>query len=103
VEFEGRRLDGESFDPFDKAAPIGASAKLAIGHDREADLFLHPDRVADALILNLQKHAVVDASADMVPKRLAKPWRAKQAADMIGAEWRLARRSHGRIVLPMVL
>ena len=92
AKLEHRGLDRKAVDPLDEAAPIGAAAEFAVGHDLQPDLLLHLHDIADALILNLRKMRVVDALARMVAECLTQHLRPQQAADMVGAERRAALR-----------
>lgn len=98
TKLEDGGLDGKAVDPFDEAPPIGAAAKLAVGHDLEARLFLQPDRVADAIGLYPFEFVVADLPVCMLLERLAKGMRAKQTADMIGAERQALMQAHGRFL-----
>ena len=61
----------EAFGALDEAAPVGAAAEFAVGHDLEADLLLHGDDVADALILHFVELGVADLLGGVPAKRLA--------------------------------
>ena len=52
AELEQRRPDDEARGTLHEPAPIGAAAKFAVGHDLQADLFLHAHGFADALVLD---------------------------------------------------
>ena len=53
AELEHRRLDLEAVAALHEAAPVGAAAELAVGHDLEAGLLLQPHDVADGFVLDL--------------------------------------------------
>ena len=89
VEAEARFLHAEPFDTFDKAAPIGASAKLTVGNDLEPDVLLHPDGGADRRVLRGSKTLLVEFAGVKSAKRLPQWRRAQQAADVIGAKRRI--------------
>jgi len=88
TELVGRGTDGETLDRLDEAAPIGAAAKLAVGHDLEAELLLERHGVADRLVahrLELVLHQLAGAKPAIgLGQRLG----AQQAANMLGAETR---------------
>ena len=42
----------EALDPLDEPRPVGGAAELAVGDDLKADVLLHPNGIADALILH---------------------------------------------------
>ena len=62
AEVEHRGLDREAVDALDEPAPIRAAAEFAVGHDLQADVLLHADDVADALVLNLGEARIVELS-----------------------------------------
>ena len=90
AEFERGGLDGEAVGALDEASPVGAAAEFAVGHDLEADLLLHGEDVADALILQFAELGVADLLGGMPAEGLPQRRRAQQAADVIGAERRSA-------------
>jgi hypothetical protein len=92
AELEARLADGETFGQLDEAAPIGAAAKLAIGHHPQPRLLLQPHDVADAVVLYAMEFVFAQGIGGALAERLAQPRRAQQAADVIGAE----RRASGR-------
>ncbi len=72
LERQNRSSKTEAFDPLDETRPVGGAAELAVGHDLKADLFLHLDGFADALILHAREFGVVDLMSMVAAKRLAK-------------------------------
>ena len=90
AEFERGGLDGEAVGALDEAPPIGAAAEFSVGHDLEADLLLHGEDVADALILQFAELGVADLPGGMAAEGLPQRGGAQQAADVIGAERRSA-------------
>ena len=100
AELEQRGAHLEALRALDEAAPIGAAAEFAVGHDLEPDLLLHVDGVADAIVLDARELAVADLLAGMAPERLPQCRRPQQAADVIGAKRRTAVRSDAHASSP---
>jgi len=63
-----------------------AAAKLAVGHPFEADLLLHPDRIADRRIFDAAQFLARETAGLMLGSRPQQLRRTQQAADMVGAE-----------------
>jgi hypothetical protein len=91
VVMEGERCgaDFNAVQAFDKARPIGAAPKLAVGNDLEPDLLLHSHRFANAFILNVREFIGVNLSGRMTFERLPQCGRPQQAADMLCPKRRL--------------
>ena len=53
AERQARGAEIETLDRREETARPAAAAKLAVGHDRQADRLLHRDRVADGAVLDL--------------------------------------------------
>jgi hypothetical protein len=64
-------------------------AIFAIGSRFEADLLLAANELDDLLVLDGGERVAPDLAALVLVARLAERRGAQQAADMIGAEWRL--------------
>ena len=90
LERQNGSSQAEAFDPLDEARPVGGAAELTVGDDLKADVFLHLDGFADALILHAREFGVVDLMSMVAAKRLAKRGGPQQAADVIGAKRRAA-------------
>src|SRR5271165_496245 len=88
MEGETRRANIEAFDPLNEPAPIGATAKLAVGNDGKTNLLLKFDDVADRLVLSGGEALLVEFAVAEGTKGTAERGRAKQAADMVGTEGR---------------
>ena len=100
AKLEQRIADLQALRALDEAAPIGAAAEFAVGHDLEPDLLLHMDGVADAIVLDARELAVADLLAGMLLGRLAAAARRpQQAADMIGAKRRTAVRTDAHAIV----
>src|SRR4051794_35121974 len=67
------------------------AAELAVGHGPQADLLLHPDDLADRVVLDRAQLDRVDTPFGVVLARLQEPRRAQEAAHVVGAERRLHR------------
>jgi ABC-type taurine transport system ATPase subunit len=64
----------------------GGAAKLAVGRRAEANLFLLAHDLLDRLVLEATELVGVDPAGAEVVARLQQTRRAKQAADVVGAE-----------------
>ena len=64
-------------------------AELAVGGELEADLFLLPDDLLDLAVLDLLELGRVDRALLALRARVLDRRGAQDAADMIGAKWRL--------------
>jgi hypothetical protein len=71
--------------------PRGA-AELAVGGGLQPDVLLHPDDVADRVVLGRAQLRVVDAPIGVVGAGAQQPLWAEQAPDVVGAERRLGTR-----------
>jgi hypothetical protein len=89
AELKARRGDVETFDTFDEAAPVGATAELAVSNDREPNFFLQLYNVADRCILGGGEAGIVDFAGMECAKRLAQRSRTQQAADVVGTNRRV--------------
>jgi len=89
AELKARRGDVETFDTFDEAAPVGATAELAVSNDREPNFFLQLYNVADRCILGGGEAGIVDFAGMECAKRLAQRGRTQQAADVVGTNRRV--------------
>ena len=69
--------------------------ELAVGHGPQADLLLHPDGVADRVVLDRAELLRGDAPRGRVLPRAQQRRRAEQAADVVGAERWLGADCHG--------
>ena len=93
AELEDRRLDGEALAARDEAAPVGAAAELAVGHDLQA----RPPPAARPRrgwrVSWMRRSAGGSGpSPRHAAEGLAQRLGAQQAADVVGAERRAARR-----------
>src|SRR5262249_27657753 len=101
----GGLADRKAFGAFDKARPIGGTAKLTVGNDGEPNLLLQAHRGANAVVLNFAEFGRIDDAARERLERLTQGRRAEQTADRVGAErWAVrhvpaARRSWNSIAL----
>ena len=100
AKLEQRRAHLEALRAFHEAAPIGAAAELAVGHDRKPDLLLHVNGLAHAIVLDARELGLADLVAGMAPERLPQRRRPQQAADVVGAKRRAAVRAdaHGSLL-----
>ena len=64
----------------------GSAAELAVGDPFQAQIFLPADNVADGLVFNAAQVGFADAAVLFIFASFEQLWRAKQAADMVGAE-----------------
>ena len=68
--------------------PPGA-AEFAVGRELEADLLLLPDDLLDLAIFDGLEVGVLDLALGVLGARLFQRRGAQQAADVVGAEWRV--------------
>ncbi len=78
-------------------AVIGAAAKLAVGHELEAELLLQPDGFPDGEIFRLGELGLADLTARKSRALAQQRIRSQQAADMLGAKRWLCRRRDARV------
>ena len=71
------------------------AAELAVGSKLEANLLLLGDDLDDLGILDLLQLGIADLAFLVLGARLLDRRGAQEAADMVGAEWRLAAWRHG--------
>ena len=86
VKFQQRAAHLQPLRALDEAAPIGPTAKLAVGHDRKADILLPADRLPDATVKDLGEFVLADFVAGALAESLAQLRGPQQAPHMIGAE-----------------
>ena len=95
VEGEQRRCNAEAVDGVDPVAPIGFPPEFAVGHHFQAQALLHGHDVADRHLLAGLEGLVVDLAGAVGLERVLEGPGAQQAADMFGAEGRVAAGSAG--------
>src|SRR5579872_2167783 len=90
----GHRLDVADLEQ--KIALPGKSVVFAIGGDLEPSVLLEPNHIADRGLLDARKlrrsHSALFGGLARRNERIG----TDQAADMVGAKWRLCTLHHGR-------
>ena len=72
--------------------------ELPVGRRTQTHFFLHAHDLANRLVLDGAQPRVVDAAGSVILARLQQRRRAKQAADVVGAERRHVAERHGAII-----
>ena len=99
VKAKARLIHAKPLDPLDEPAPIRAAAEFAVGDDFQPNVFLQLDGVADRRILCSREALFVELAGVKGAKGLTERRRAQQAADVVGAKWRVVHGS-SRICRP---
>ncbi len=82
-EREASLADLEPVDDLDETVPVRQAAELPVCHNREAELLLHCDDIANRIVLGGLEHCVAHGALAVVAPRLAQRPRTQERPDVM--------------------